>query len=139
MLICKKLGKLSLRQDLSSVPQVGYKNSALEIRPAVKNPRIGQPISEPVFFSCNFRCTSPQEFRPQKRSAIKDPRIDQQISELVFFLPNSSVLLPRNFGLKIALPLSTPGLINIFQSRFFSPQFQPYFSPEISVSKSPSG
>src|ERR1700716_3153981 len=97
MLICKKLGKLSLRQDLSSVPQVGSKNSALEIRPAVKNPRIGQPISEPVFFSCNFRRTSPQEFRPQKRSAIKHPRIDQQISEPVFFPPISGIVLPRNF------------------------------------------
>ena len=124
MLICKKLGKLSLRQDLSSVPQVGYKNSTLEIRPAVKHPRIGQPISEPVFFSCNFRRTSPQEFRPQKRSAIKHPRIDQQISEPVFFLPNFSCTSPQEFGLKIALPLSTPGLINKFQSRFFFHKFQ---------------
>jgi len=122
MLICKKLGKLSLRQDLSSVPQVGYKNSTLEIRPAVKHPRIGQPISEPVFFSCNFRRTSPQEFRPQKRSAIKHPRIDQQISEPVFFLPNFRRTSPQEFRPQNRPPFKHPRIDQQISEPVFFPQ-----------------
>src|SRR3982074_2384051 len=106
-------------------------------RPPFKHPRIDQQISEPFFFP-NFRRNSPQKFPTQNRPPVKHPRIDQQITELVFFFLNFGSTYPRNLQLKTALPLSTPGLINKFQSRFFFPQFQAYFSQEISDSKPPS-